>query len=98
MSAAAAVSATVTAAASGAIGRVVIAGIVAIVGIAATSGAIATAAHRETKLPLVTGSKTDGPCTNSDTSSVLSPPQDLPVLGRQCAEDRLQGCPPAAAV
>ena len=30
--------------------------------------------------------------------SVPAPPQDLPVLGPECAQDRLQGRPPAAAL
>src|SRR5262245_55292945 len=30
--------------------------------------------------------------------AVLSPPQDLPILGRQCAEDRLQGRAALAAL
>src|SRR3954463_3130388 len=32
------------------------------------------------------------------TSSVLSSSQDLPILGRRRAEDRLQGCAPLAAL
>src|SRR5215470_13740420 len=98
MSAAAAVSATATAAVSGGIANVVIAATVATAEIAATSGAIATAVRREKKQQLVTGSKSHGPCTNPDTPAVLPPPQDLPVLGRQRAQDRLQGCPTAAAL
>ncbi|BAE50906.1 hypothetical protein amb2102 [Paramagnetospirillum magneticum AMB-1] len=34
----------------------------------------------------------------SPASSVLPPPQDLPVLGRGCAEDRLQGHQAAVSV
>src|SRR5580692_1144897 len=32
---------------------------------------------------------------NRPSPPVLSPPQDLPVLGPQCAQDRLQGHAPA---
>ena len=36
-------------------------------------------------------SESDGDVPNADPAAFLSPPQDLPVLRRQCAEDRLQG-------
>src|SRR5215813_6867983 len=71
---------------------------IAAIGSAASFGVIATAAHRETKSPLVTRSKNDGPRTNADSPAILPPPQDLPVLGRQRAQDRLQRRAPAAAL
>src|SRR5215475_13403755 len=94
MSAAAAVFATAEASGIAIVGIAAIAAI----GSAASSGANATAAHRETKSPLVTRSKNDGPRTNADTPAVLPPPQDLPVLGRQRPQDRLQRRAPAAAL
>src|SRR6516165_412289 len=39
-----------------------------------------------------------GPYTDADPPAVLPPPQDLPVLGRQRAEDRLQGREAVAAL
>src|SRR5712672_4727973 len=40
----------------------------------------------------------DERATTSGPPALLSPPQDLPVLGRECAQDRLQGCQAAAAL
>src|SRR5258708_6856799 len=39
-----------------------------------------------------------GVFTDADPSTVLPPAQDLPVLGRQCPENRLQGREAAAAL
>src|SRR5262245_50686171 len=36
-------------------------------------------------------SNSHGPFPDADSPPILSPPQDLPVLRDQCAEDRLQG-------
>src|SRR5271166_4650333 len=36
--------------------------------------------------------------SSSSPSPVLPPPQDLPVLGLECAEDRLQGYAPSIAL
>src|SRR5262249_43090063 len=39
-----------------------------------------------------------GAFSNADSSAILSPPQDLSVFRRQCAEDRLQGREALAAL
>src|SRR5262249_8529405 len=43
-------------------------------------------------------SESDGDVPNPDPAAFLSPPQDLPVFRRQCAEDRLQGREAVAAL
>src|SRR5215469_16551607 len=39
-----------------------------------------------------------GAFSNADSSAILSPPQDLSIFRRQCAEDRLQGREALAAL
>src|SRR6202795_4018990 len=52
---------------------------------------VATAVIASIEATAATASRRGGP-------AVLPPPQELPVLRRQCAEDRLQGCQAPAAV
>ncbi len=53
--------------------------------------AIGVRAARVTMLPLTTKEASDGHWSNNRRRppSVLPPPQDLPLLGPECAEDRL---------
>src|ERR1700742_1850274 len=77
------------------------AGVSAAPGIGATAALIVRSAHHVIirAKPPRPRSKEHEPRTRwSRAPSVLSPPQDLPVFRRKCAEDRLQGRPPAAAV
>src|SRR5260370_40293742 len=75
------------------------------IGTAATAGreiATATTAPRARspllKRPRRRRCNGNGVFTHADPSTVLPPAQDLPVLGRQCPEDRLQGREAVAAL
>src|SRR3954470_19716795 len=75
--------------------------------IAAASDVIARAVRRRVTMPRTPRLRSRRPppgrsnhelCTDPDPTPVLSSPQDLPVLGRQCAENRLQGRAASAAL
>src|SRR5882757_3815168 len=76
-------------------------GIVATAAIVAIAGC-ATAARARSMLPKtrrrIRRSNGNGVFTDADPSTVLPPAQDLPILGRQCPEDRLQGREAVAAL
>src|SRR5262245_61914703 len=87
--------AIVTAAASA---IVTAASTVAIASVSATAVRRGKATTRTPSPARLPRSDVHGAFPTADSSAILSPPQDLPVFRRQCAEDRLQGCEALAAL